>query len=85
MRAVGDIANPERVAQAEDPFDNIVVARKRDRTAVSQVGNHRQSGIDGRVELIERRIAMACGNHHAFIRKKADRLHAWIALRRKRD
>ena len=70
--------------QEECSLDEVVVPRQVEGAAVAEVGDHREPGIDRRLELIERRVAVAGRYRDPLPREKRRRREAGVALRSQR-
>jgi len=80
MHTIRDKAEPEAFVQAESALDDVVVAVHLDGAAVAEVREHAQSGIAGGVELVERGIAMPCGDGDALRDEECGGFAACIVL-----
>ena len=85
VHAVGDEADVQPIGQTQHALNDIVVPRQRHRTAVAQVSEERQAGVDAGPQFVERRIAMAGRNANALLDKDPRDARAWVAFRRERD
>ena len=66
MDAVRNETEPEMLPQREGPLNDIIMAVLHHRAAVAQMGHHGQAGINGGTEVVQGRIGVTGGNHHAF-------------------
>ena len=84
VSSIGDVADPEPLVQEERALDEVVVPRQVEGAAVAEVGDHREPGIDRRLELIERRVAVAGRYRDPLPREERRRRQAGVALRSQR-
>ena len=66
VSAIRDEAQPQAIGKTERALDDVVVAVHEHRAPVAHVREHRQAGVDGAAQLIERRIGVSGGNDDAF-------------------
>ena len=68
MHAVGNEADPQAIAQAQDALNDVVVTRQLLRAAVAEMREHRQACITGGAKTVDRSIGVAGGDDDALAR-----------------
>jgi hypothetical protein len=71
--------------EEQGPLDEVVVPRQVEGTAIAEVRDHREPGVDRRAELVERRVAVAGRHRDAVPRQERGGREPRVALRRERD
>ena len=70
------------VRDAQHSLDDVVVAMQEQRTAVAQMREHRQAGIDAAQKLLEARIAVPGRNDDLLPGQPTSYLQARVVFRR---